>query len=222
MAGIEQIINRRKQAKDTQDKWLLKTIDNTLKRMPSPARKGVFYPSALGSECDRYLYNCYNGLVQQEEISAVSRRIFDCGDYLGYRYEKYFEKMKILLGTESQLKSTMPPISGRLDFLIQHPQHGASIVELKSINHKGFALLNEPKPEHTIQLQIYLNMSGYEHGIVLYENKNDQKIKAFMATKNPDIWDEIVDRCVKIMNLRSQPTECTGNRYCACKREIDD
>ena len=98
----------------------------------------MFYPSALGSECDRYLYNCYHGLVQPETISAVSRRIFDCGDYLGYRYEKYFEKMKMLLGTEMAIKSDMPPISGRLDFLITHPTHGATIVELKSINSRGF------------------------------------------------------------------------------------
>ena len=72
-------------------------LEKELKQNQRPARQGVFYPSALGSECDRYLYNCYHGLVQPETISAISRRIFDCGDYLGYRYEKYFEKMKMLV-----------------------------------------------------------------------------------------------------------------------------
>ena len=222
MAGIEQIVNRRKRFAISQDKWLLKNIDETLKQKPYPPRKGVFYPSALGSECDRYLYNCYNGLVQPEEISGVARRIFDCGDYLGYRYEKYFEKMGILLGTESRLTSEIPPISGRLDFLIQHPEHGATIVELKSINQKGFALLNEAKPEHTIQLQIYLNLTGHEHGIVLYENKNDQKIKAFYQVKNSSAWDKIASRCLMIMGLTKQPDKCTGSRYCPCNRENND
>ena len=91
MAGIEQIVRRRNAVIEAQDKWLLKSFATHLKESQRPARQGVFYPSALGSTCDRYLYNCYHGLVKQEEISAVSRRIFDCGDYLGYRYEKYFE-----------------------------------------------------------------------------------------------------------------------------------
>ena len=219
MAGIEQIVRRRTTINDSQDKWLLKSFDTNLKELQRPARQGVFYPSALGSDCDRYLYNCYNGLVKQEEISAVSRRIFDCGDYLGYRYEKYFEKMKMLLGTELPIKSEMPPLSGRLDFLITHETYGASIVELKSINHKGFMSLTEPKPEHTIQLQIYLNLSKYEYGIVLYENKNDQKIKAFGMKKDPEKWEAIANKCLLIMNLTEQPIECTGHRYCPCRRE---
>jgi hypothetical protein len=222
VAGIDEIVNRRKHLANIQDKWLLKTIDDNLKKNPYPARSGVFYPSALGSDCDRYLYNCYNGLVQPEEISAVSRRIFDCGDYLGYRYEKYLEKIGILLATESSLKCDSPPISGRLDFLIQHPEYGATIIELKSINQRGFALLDEAKPEHIVQTQIYLNLSGYQHGIVLYENKNDQKIKAFSIEKDPEHWSRIASRCLDIMALTKQPSTCTGHRYCPCHRENND
>ena len=219
MAGIEQIVRRRVTVSDSQDKWLLKSFDTHLKESQRPARQGVFYPSALGSDCDRYLYNCFHGLVKQEEISAISRRIFDCGDYLGYRYEKYFKKMGMLLGTELAIKSALPPISGRLDFLITHEQYGPSIIELKSINHRGFAALTEPKPEHTIQLQIYLNLSIYEYGIVLYEDKNDQKIKAFGAKKDPEMWKALANRCLHIMNLTEQPQECGGQRYCPCRRE---
>ena len=202
-----------------QDKWLLKSIDSSLKEAQRPPRQGVFYPSALGSICDRYLYNCYHGLVKEEDISAVSRRIFDCGDYLGYRYEKYFEKMEVLLETESIIKADDPPISGRLDFLISHPEHEKLLIELKSINQRGFTALKEPKPEHIVQIQIYLNLTGYQHGVVLYECKNDQKIKAFEIKKDPRHWNEIHDRCTRIMNMPTQPEKCTGYRYCACKRE---
>ena len=54
---------------------------------------------------------------------------------------------------------------------------------------------------------------------MLYENKNDQKIKAFGVEKDKAIWDGLVDRCIRIMNLTEQPKECTGTRYCPCKRE---
>ena len=219
MAGIKQLGRQRSELKIVQDRWLVKSFDQALRQEQRPARKGVFYPSALGSSCQRHLYNCYNGLVHTETISAVSRRIFDCGDYLGYRYEKYFEKMGILLGTELHITSELPPISGRLDFLINHEEKGATIVELKSINSKGFDDLTKPKPEHTIQTQIYLNLSPHSYGIVLYENKNNQKIKAFGVDKDPEIWNTLIEKCVEIMNLTAQPEECTGEKYCPCKRE---
>ena len=202
-----------------QDEWLLKTLDDTLSHDVSPMRSGVFYTSSLGSPCDRYLFNCFNGLVKDEPIAASTQRIFDCGDSLGLRYEEYFKKMRVLLQTEAPLKYDKPPISGRLDFLIKHELYGPTVIELKSINDKGFQSLEAPKPDHIVQLQIYLNVSGYQHGIVLYENKNTQEVKAFLMEKNVKHWEQIVDRCLNIMNMTSQPDACTGYRYCPCHRE---
>ena len=127
--------------------------------------------------------------------------------------------MRCLLQTEAPLKYDKPPISGRLDFLIKHELYGSTVVELKSINDKGFQALEAPKPDHTVQLQIYLNVSGYQHGIVLYENKNTQEVKAFVMEKNVKHWEQIVDRCLNIMNMATQPVACTGYRYCPCHRE---
>ena len=218
MAGIKQIGIMR-DSQNNQDKWLMKAIDSHLTVSQRPVRKGVFYPSALGSKCDRYLYNCYFGLVKEQPIDANTKRIFDCGDYLGYRYEKYFEKMGILIATETPLKSEMPPISGRLDFLIRHEENGTAIIELKSINQRGFKALNKPKDDHYAQIQIYLNLTDNDNGIVLYECKDDQKIKAFSVDKDVEFWDNLDERCVNIMGMTGQPEKCTGLRYCPCRRE---
>ena len=171
-------------------------------------RKGGFYPSSLGNLCDRFLYNSYNGLIVEQVIDPITRRIFDCGDYLGYRYEKYFEKMGILLGTETPVRCDLPPISGRLDFLIKHEKTGTALIELKSINQRGFLALKGPKDDHYIQIQIYLNLTNNLNGIVLYENKNDQSIKAFAVEKNEATWEMIRDRCLNIMALTD--SEKTG------------
>lgn len=218
MAGIKQITTERA-TDNIQDKWLIKTLDSHLTEKQHAIRQGVFYPSALGSTCDRHLYNCYFGLVEVQEIDANTKRIFDCGDYLGYRYEKYFEKMGVLIATESPLKFEMPPISGRLDFLIKHEESQTAIVELKSINQRGFKALRKPKDEHYIQIQIYLNLANNTNGIVLYECKDDQKIKAFKVLKDVNTWNEIIERCTRIMNMTEQPLKCTGLRYCPCRRE---
>jgi len=91
---------------------------------------------------------------------------------------------------------------------------------LKSINTRGFeALIDSPKSDHSVQLQIYLNLLGVKNGIVVYENKNDQELKAFKVPQNADEWGAILERCIKIQNMsvNDVPTGCTGAFYCACR-----
>ena len=98
-------------------------------------------------------------MLPTSPIPANVRRIFDCGDYLGYRYSKYFKDMNIWIAEEKSVFLADPPIAGRYDFLIQHEVYGKTVVELKSINDKGFKqLISEPKTDHYLQLQIYLNL----------------------------------------------------------------
>jgi len=231
MSGIKQIggrgkstspITKRRKTKTNiainQDTWLVKTLEDRLQKLPRPSNGGTFYPSIVSSPCDRYVYLAFNGLMPPSPIAANVRRIFDCGDYLGYRFSKYFKEMDMLVDEEQPTKLESPPISGRYDFLIQHEVYGRTIVELKSINDKGFkALITDPKADHYLQLQIYLNILNIEHGIVLYENKNDQQIKCFDVSKNVDVWEQLLNKCYRIMKLTAIPMACTGEKYCRCK-----
>ena len=228
MAGIKQIIRkspttRRRKPKEptvilNQDEWLLATLEKGLTKTPRTGRKGVFYPSTLCSPCERLVYLAYNGLVPPKPIPAHVRRIFDCGDYLGDRFNKYFSTLGLLISAEQPVKFSYPAISGRLDYLIKHEIHGRSIVELKSINDKGFKYLTtDPKNDHFLQLQIYLNLMGVEHGTVLYENKNDQQLKAFEVLKNTIVWDALLDKCFRVMSMVDTPKVCTGEKYCRCR-----
>ena len=104
--------------------------------------------------------------------------------------------------------------------MLKHEEHGRIILELKSINQRGFeALIEQPKAEHTIQLQIYLNLAECERGVVLYENKNDQTLKAFAVQRSTEIWNTIIERCIRIQNIKPEemPTSCTGEFFCACR-----
>jgi len=229
MAGIKQIgkskgltkqKTKRKAAVRTtnQDREFLKLLNTHLEGKMAPHRGQVFYPSALGSTCDRYLYASFNGLLPWETLDPRVKRIFDVGGSLEDRMDKYFTKMGIVIAREQPLKMDMPPISGRLDFLIRHPTEGRAVLELKSINDKGFKeLKSSPKHEHFIQLQIYLNMLNNEYGIVLYENKNDQNLKAFKVSRQPLVWETLLERCTNIMGMTSIPETCTGDTWCKCK-----
>jgi len=214
MAGIRQI----NQIDFPQDKWLVKQIDSHLMNTQPAQRANVFYPSLLGNTCDRYLYIAYHGKAHEQDITAQTQRIFDNGNYLENRMEEYFTALDMMIEREKVVTLDTPPISGRVDFIVKHAEYGEVAVELKSINSRGFGALKQgPKPEHVIQLQIYLNLLPLDIGVILYENKNDQQLKTFLITKNLSAWQLLLDRCNNIMGLTSAPLKCTGNKWCKCK-----
>ena len=222
MAGIKQL-GKKSIVRGVQDRWLLKAIDTHLNKKQNPPRPGVFFPSSVSNPCNRFVFMAYNGLLEVSTINGNLARIFDNGSSLEDRVDKYFSKMGILLGREISLKNDLPPISGRMDFLISHEKYGTVPIELKSINTRGFDNLKEAKPEHKLQLHTYMNLYNktaeipVSHGIVLYENKNDQKLKAFLQELNDKVWNDILTRLLKIMDMRTIPEKCTGDKWCKCK-----
>ena len=219
MAGIKQIKPRSKpRVIVDQDDWLNETIDGYLTGVMTAPRPGVFHPSTLSNACDRFVWLCYHGHLPSSVLDANLQRIFQNGSYLERRVETWFANLGILLGREIPVKIETPIISGRIDFLIRHGEHGIVPIELKSINTVGFNKLTKPKDEHQLQLQIYLNMGNYNIGTVLYENKNDQKIKSFIVKRDEKQWSEILDRCDRIKHMEQPPLKCTGAVWCNCKR----
>jgi hypothetical protein len=218
------IANRRSKKKSrknrvsNQDRWILKLIDDaTDGGFFTTPRGKVFYPSALGNPCDRALYNDYNAVPRNDPITPQTQRKFNYGHDLEDRVDKYLHKMGVVQARELVVKSEDPPISGRIDFIVKHPKEGLAVVELKSIHDSGWsALIDKPKPEHFVQIQLYMNMQGIDYGIVLYEDKNDQTYKAFKLTVDRQFWTDIKARCHRIMSMNAPPVNCTGERYCRC------
>ena len=219
MAGIEQIKPIKIKEKSTaKDIWLADILDDYLTGIMSAPRTGVFHPSVISITCDRYVWLCYHGRMVDQPLSAKLARIFQNGNFLEDRVGHWLTELNILLDREVSVKQEIPPISGRIDFLINHYKYGTHPIELKSINTAGFGKLQKPKVEHQIQIQMYLNMGGYDVGTVLYENKNDQNIKAFLVEKDPIQWDEILNRCFRIQEMLMPPEKCSGATWCNCRK----
>ena len=226
MGSLEDIARKSgrdlKELPTREDSWLIKSIDDHLEGMFDSPRKGVFYPSTISNTCDRIVWLSFNGLMPQLPLPANLKRIFENGAFLEDRVAKWFEDLDILVDRELPVKFDNPPISGRIDFLIKHDEYHIYPIELKSINQRGFSLLQRPKPENRIQLQTYLNIGNFDRGTILYECKNDQKIKAYILEKNEYEWNNIINRCLKIQDMKEVPKECTGNQYCDCKNITEE
>ena len=196
-----------------------KNLEESIKR---PRRVNVFYPSTLGTPCDRALYLDYHGMLPSEDIDGSKQRIFDHGHATESRYFGYFLRMGLFKAREVRVVASDPPISGRADFILTKPSGDYIIVELKTINDNGFENLMEAKDTHYVQLQIYLSILEINDGIVLYENKNNQKLKEFYIKRDEDFWKEkIVERCHRIQNM-TEPPEINKDhsKYCSCRMYV--
>jgi len=112
------------------------------------------------------------------EKGGKLHRIFDNGNSMHERYSKYFKDMGLLVEEETTIKDLERRIKGRIDLLIELDGK-KYIVELKSMNGIQASKLKKPKPEHLLQLLLYMDILHIKQGYVLYENKNTQDIISF-------------------------------------------
>ncbi len=82
------------------------------------------------------------------------------------------------------------------EVLWEGPDNDVIIVELKSINEKGFARVFRygAKEEHILQLQLYMYLTGIRVGSLLYENKNNQQLLEFIIPYNDEIVNKIINK----------------------------
>lgn len=76
------------------------------------------------------------------------------------------------------------------------------VVDLKSINDRGFKKLKDEGPslKYKVQLKVYCNILDLDYGILIYENKNDQETASFKIHRAKDTDWPIICRQIKLMN----------------------
>lgn len=202
-------------------KVLWEKLDSMTESVFGSTSSGKFFASAVGDQCDRNLWLHYNGKSPSKPIDSKLRRVFDHGNITQERYKKYFTKLGVFVQDEVTLRISDPVhLSGRLDYLLSIDGK-PYIVELKTIKKDEFIQLDNAKPEHAVQLQLYLNMQSVPTGSVLYECKDNQEIKLFRINRNKEIYDGIIARCLRIANMMKMPTLASvaaiHNSYCDCQ-----
>lgn len=197
---------------------------NKMKRVEE-GRIGKFYPSSVG-RCKRQVAYQMLGYPGAEPAGR-NLLIMDNGTYFHERMESTFKKMGILIAPELKLIHDDLRISGRSDAIVWNwlktgpveddkdielfasdgelvyagPQSDVLIVELKSINSKGYDKLPKtmPKKEHRMQLQLYMYLTGIRQGVVYYENKDTQEQKYFYVAYDQQIVDEVISDILTII-----------------------
>lgn len=157
-----------------------KLVDNHIKREHKPKGIGRYYPSEIGS-CLRKVWYTYK---YPKEIDPELLRIFEMGNIVHDFVVRVLKNEKndsiSLLESELPFEVKMKDftVSGRIDDLILIKSDNKKVlIEVKSIS--DLSRLEEAKPHHRMQLQLYMMALKIYDGVILYVDKRNLKSKLF-------------------------------------------
>lgn len=113
-------------------------------------------PSAVGQCLRSRYYTRTNTPCDPCSIDARTRRIFDNGTGVHERLQNYLKTMGMLLMDEVPLYNAEFNIQGHTDGILDLKNSELGVLEIKSINSRGFSELKSEKPEHRKQGLVYL------------------------------------------------------------------
>lgn len=113
-------------------------------------------PSAVGQCLRARYYTRTNAPCDSFSVDARTRRIFDNGTCVHERLQSYLKSQGMLLMDEVPLVNEYYNIQGHTDGILKLSDRELGVLEIKSINSKGFSELKSEKPEHRKQGLVYL------------------------------------------------------------------
>jgi len=164
---------------------LLLKLDLYLESQPSQRKPdGMYHPSMAG-QCPRAIYYYQTGLAKKSFSPETIRRM-DNGTKVHERMQEYFENMGILLEKEKPIKFTVKSpapsitVTGSCDgiILLNKEKH---VLEIKSANNFMFGKFVKEgyDSSHFIQWNLYSYGCKIWQGLLLYENKDNQKLHVY-------------------------------------------
>ena len=136
---------------------LVKKLDQYLisSRQDDPDRRHDVNSPSQATACLRAMHYARIG-APKALLQPRVLRIFDNGSGVHWRLQNYLERAGLLLMREAPVFDEVFNIQGHTDGILEESPNEISILEIKSINSRGFAELKAPKSEHTVQAQSYL------------------------------------------------------------------
>jgi CRISPR/Cas system-associated exonuclease Cas4 (RecB family) len=166
-------------------------------------QKTTFAPSQVGyghGTCPRYWYMAFEGAYFENDVDLEGSMRMHHGTISHSKIEDLVEKMDMPSEIEHEINSSIPPIRGFVDFIIDWD--GEKIAgEYKTSAQEAFVfrkLQHKGSPAHIVQVLLYLKTLGLKRGLLLYENKNTQELLAIEISLEQ--YQEYADYIVTWMN----------------------
>lgn len=155
---------------------------------------GWVHASELVNPCDCAIGAMLLGYRPPQRIDARLQRIFDNGNMMHLRWQNYFLSLPPRFQITVGQSFYRWPVAGEPDIVLEHPDFGRVVVELKSINHARFQALRSPMPDHAAQVAAYVMLTDASSAQVWYESKDTQEVKLFGDNNLVAAHEEVLSR----------------------------
>lgn len=167
---------------------LKELIDKYYQDKRDERERTKFYISDAG-KCPRKVFFKFKK-APRKKMEPRILRIFDQGNYVHLRLMRDLFSLGIVVASEINI----PPkegIGGRADAIVSYDDE-LYVVDFKSINSSILRGMDKPKPDHVLQLQLYLHFFNLNKGILLYEGKDSSEMKEFPVKYDPKLAKKVL------------------------------
>lgn len=187
---------------------------------------GYFHPSSHALACLRDLYIAFNPRTQH--LRPKLRR-----DLSFYMTVNFGTAIHGLLQTQLEMCGLLVPgtveweyacnphnVRGRIDAVIQPPGHGEVVLDIKTMNSRGFGFLKSHEPKESWEAQVNLGMEHYgvDEGLILVVEAGYPwglkevpiKRRSYITERIYERWNAVVEAIEHDLPLRCdcQETNC--------------
>jgi hypothetical protein len=188
------------------NKMLITAIDQYLQKRPRDERPNhCFHPSSL-NKSPRDLYWHYLNGDNNEKFNSRVLRVFDNGHAVHARLQGYLNEIGILKQMEVSVENTEYEICGHADGIMDIGGLDG-VLEVKSMNSNQFYSIYEPKPEHLVQLNVYMFCLGIPRGCLLYECKDNQELEEFYLKQDSAVLEPVLSKIKYVQNCLKEGRE---------------
>lgn len=142
-----------------------------------------FHPSALGVCMRQLFFGATDAIPNDDDTGAELLRttvIFETGTYIHVLLQNLCKRAGCLVKREVAIQNEVLGILGHADGIIRIGGR-KYLLEIKTINDRGFTMTTEVQPAHKKQIHAYMRALGLDAAVVLYYNKNTQNMKEFVV-----------------------------------------
>lgn len=194
---------------------LLNELMNRDLRAPWERRMGVYHPSAIAG-CKRALYYDRVSLLPRAKASNASLNIFREG-HQGHGSIQHLLKKYLKDGFDEEVYIELPDIfvAGATDGVFRGKNW---ILEIKTVGAAMYSKTTKPKPEHVMQVHLYMVALGIPRAVLLYVNRDNGQHRTFQVHYSAEVWNTIlavIDYVEPFVARREAPPREPG--YLACQ-----
>lgn len=219
------------------DKNLVEQFDASIEGLYEPDLRTHLGASVIGQPCARSIWYSWRWALK-EQLSGRMIRLFDRGHKEEHRFEKWlkplcdeFWPLDPSTGEQIRISDFYGYFGGSLDGVIRNPfdLKGDYLTEFKTHNDKSFSKLKmkgvkEAKPEHYIQMQIYLHYkSKLKAALYFAINKNDDEVYIELVERDEQTAIEALEKTRIILSSSEPPPrmEKASENHYYCKYFCD-